>query len=85
MISGKSRGMGWFQENLEVTGCRFLKLAQAEEVLGQPLAGLVRNHLDVFKIPLDPLGLSFLVFILDWDADELLNAEENVGLSFPFL
>lgn len=29
--------------------------------------------------------LWYLVFILDWDADELLNAEENVGLSFPFL
>lgn len=45
----------------------------------KPLADLDKNHLDVFRIPSDPLSLLFLVFILDWDADKLLNVEENVG------
>ena len=67
MVSGKSRSS---RVQIPKTGPSPLKRCF------KPLDDLVKNHLDIFRIPLDPLGLMFLVFVLDWDADELLNVEE---------
>lgn len=42
--------------------------------------GSLRSRLTFLNLP----DWSFPVFFLDWETDELLNVEEDVGQPFPF-
>lgn len=72
--------MGWLQKNLEITGSGISKTGPSplKRCFNSP-ADLDKDHFSVFRIPLNPLDLSFPVLFLAWDTDKLRNLEEDVG------